>query len=236
MPDSATIDEDDLAAAELMLGVPTEAERAVLQARADRDPTFAARVERWNERLAPLFMEIAPVPAPAGSWDRIAARLPVDPAPVLQRRVRRWQWATGAATAVAAGLAVLLAIPTPPVVVERPAPVIVPQLAVAQLSDESGTPLLAVGIERRSGQVSVRLQDLPAAARVPELWIIPSGGTPRSLGLIRADGTIDVAIPHDLRASLGKDATLAVSMELPEGAPHAAPAGPVVATGAVVTL
>ncbi len=123
---------------------------------------------------------------------------------------------------------------------EAQAPVVVtaprPDLAVAQLSAEDGTPLLAVGVDRRSGEVNVRIQDLSVGARVPELWIIPPGGTPRSLGLIRPDGTLGAAITPDLRRAIGARATLAVSLEEPEGAPHAAPAGPIVATGAVVLL
>lgn len=232
-------DDDDLSAAELALGLPEADEREALAARAAREPAFAARVARWDARLAPLYDMIAPVAAPAGVWQRVAARI-VDPTEALRVRLRRWQWATGVASAMAAALAVMLAWPTPPVtapapeVVQVPAPA--PMMAVAQLADDRGTPLLAVGIERRSGHVSIRLQDLPTAARVPELWVIPEGGAPRSLGLIRADGTLDAVLPPDVRTIVGAKATLAVSMELPEGAPHAAPAGPIVATGAVVTL
>lgn len=144
--------------------------------------------------------------------------------------------------AVAATLAVLLFLPTRPATVPsdletRPvSSVIGAELAVAQLSNDDGTPLLAVGFERRTGQVRVRLQDLPREARVPELWIIPKGGVPRSLGLIRADGTVDRPLDDQARRALGVEVTVAVSLESPEGAPHAAPSGPIVATGPLVTL
>ncbi len=237
MPDTPAPDDDDLAAAELALRLPDEATVTALRARTATDPAFAVRVDRWDARLAPLFAEIAPLDPPAGLWDRLRTRL-ADPVAAMRRRVRRWQWATGAASAVAAGLAILLALPRPvpaPVVIAEPAPA--PMLAVAQLSDDRGVPLLAAAVERRTGLVRVRLQDLPQEARVPELWVIPAGGAPRSLGLIARDGSIALPLPADLRgdAAAGR-ATLAVSMERPDGAPHAAPAGPIVATGALVTL
>ena len=33
------------------------------------------------------------------------------------------------------------------------------------------------------------------ATRVPELWLIPAGGKPLPLGLLRADRTVTIAIP-----------------------------------------
>jgi anti-sigma-K factor RskA len=237
MPDAAPPDDDDLAAAELVLRLSDDDEAAALQARAARDPVFSARVDRWQERFAPLYAEIVPVPAPHTMWDRIAAQL-IDPVDALRRRLRRWQWATGAAAAMAAALAVMVVRPVarPPIAASLPTSAPAPLLAVAQLSDDRGTPLLAVGIERRSGRVSIRRQDLHEDGRVPELWLIPAGGAPRSLGLIPANGRLDTLLPDDLRSGIDKGVTLAVSMEQAEGAPHAAPAGPIVATGALVTL
>lgn len=226
-------DADDLAAAELVLRLPDDATCADLRLRAEGDAAFAARIVRWEERLAPLIAEATAVPPPPGVLARIMAGI-VDPVAALRGRLRRWQWTSGAMGAIAATLALLLARPAPPPPVAPPAPI--PQLAVAQLSDDRGTPLLAVGIERRSGQVSVRLQDLPREARVPELWLIPAGQAPRSLGLIAADGRLDARLPTDLRGAPAQGATLAVSLETPAGAPHAAPAGPIVATGALITI
>lgn len=228
-------------AAELVLGLPDADERAALTLRAEREPDFGARVWKWEQRLSPLLAEVTSVEPPRDGWKAVTRRLFAQP-DRLQRQLRWWQAGTGAMTAVAAALALILLLPhdEPPVSVREPQvadqSAVKPELAVAQLSDEGGTPLLAIGIERRSGQVRVRLQDLPREARVPELWIIPKGGAPRSMGLIRADGTLDRALPQDVRQQIGADATLAVSLESPEGAPHAAPAGPIVATGPLVTL
>jgi anti-sigma-K factor RskA len=70
------------------------------------------------------------------------------------------------------------------------------------------------------------------AGRVLELWSVPPTGAPKSLGLIRADGSTLVARER-LPASLlkGGTAALAVSVEPPGGSPTGAPSGPVVFAG-----
>ena len=53
--------EDDALAAEHALGVLTARERAAAELRMAREPDFAAKVEAWRERLAPLAEGVAPV-------------------------------------------------------------------------------------------------------------------------------------------------------------------------------
>ncbi len=232
MPDTARSEDDELTAAEVALRLIDGADHDAAHARAANDPGFADAVRGWDERFAPLFAEIAPVPAPAGVWDRIAARID-DPVVALKRRVRQWRWTSAALGAVAAGLAIVLLLPKSPPPMVVPA---APLLAVAQLSDPRGTPMLAVGIERRSGEVRVRMQDMPRDTLVPELWIIPAGGAPHSLGQVGHDGQLGIRLPAILRGDTAGQATLAISMEQAAGTPHAAPAGPIVATGALIAM
>ena len=63
--------------------------------------------------------------------------------------------------------------------------------------------------------------------RALELWAIPAGGAPRSLGVISARGDT-LAIKG--KALEGAD-SLAVSLEPPGGSPTGAPTGPVLYTG-----
>jgi anti-sigma-K factor RskA len=74
------------------------------------------------------------------------------------------------------------------------------------------------------------------ASRVPELWLIAPGDRPRSLGLLRADTTVSLPIPENLRALATRQATLAVSLEPPGGSKTGAPTGPVIATGRLTSL
>ncbi|KQM98883.1 anti-sigma factor domain-containing protein [Sphingomonas sp. Leaf25] len=232
MPDAAAREDDDLTAAEAALRLIDGADGDAVRLRAANDPGFADAVARWDERLSPLFAEIAPIAPPDAVWRRIAAQLD-DPVMRLQRRVRQWRWTSAALGAVAATLAVLLLRPVAPPPVAVP---VVPLLAVAQLSDPQGKPLLAVGIERRSGEVRVRMHDLPRQELLPELWIIPAGGAPQSLGPIGHDGMLAIRLPAALRGETAGPATLAISMEQAAGMPHAAPAGPIVATGTMIAL
>ena len=70
------------------------------------------------------------------------------------------------------------------------------------------------------------------ADRVLELWWAPAQGAPKSLGLIKADGTTVLSrgqLPGGLRGS-GID-HMAVSVEPPGGSPTGQPTGPVVFYG-----
>lgn len=254
MVEDTVPDTPDMLAAEYVLGLLDEADAVAFERRMADNPALAADVDAWRERLGGLFAEIPSAEPGADRWNAIAAQLdatdaaprtaPATPEPpvdlALARQVRGWRAATAAFAALAACLALLLVwprAPEPPVVVVRqqPVPVTQPPFAVAQLSSDAGVPLLAVGIEQ-TGTLRLRVLDLPEDQRVPELWIIPEGGAPQSLGLIRPDGRLDIALAPSVRRQLAGDATLAVSLEQAEGAPHAAPEGPIVATGKVILL
>ncbi|UJB17465.1 MULTISPECIES: anti-sigma factor domain-containing protein [Lysobacter] len=70
-----------------------------------------------------------------------------------------------------------------------------------------------------------------AQGRIAELWLIPQGEAPHSLGLVSTQVAHSVPFPADLLAKLVTGATLAISLEPPSGVPHSAPTGPIVAKG-----
>ena len=63
--------------------------------------------------------------------------------------------------------------------------------------------------------------------RALELWAIPPGGAPRSLGVISASGA---TVVRKREALEGAD-TLAVTLEQPGGSPSGNPTGPVLYAG-----
>jgi anti-sigma-K factor RskA len=69
--------------------------------------------------------------------------------------------------------------------------------------------------------------------RVTELWLIPAGKAPRSLGLVSINKSYTVTVPEDVRAALVAGSVLAVTLEPATGVPHAAPSGPIIAKGAI---
>jgi anti-sigma-K factor RskA len=244
-------EERDLLAAELALGVLEGEDRAEALRLQLSDAGFAAAVEAWHAQLAPLTDALPPVEPSTGVWTAIQRRLEgaategAAPAPNVTdigSRVRPWQWSTAAATALAACLALVVVLrpaqelaPTP-----TPAPtqfVDVGPAGVAQLASAEGEPLLAVSYDEAGSRLRVRALRLdPKAETAPELWIIPGDGTPRSLGLIRADGTSEVTLPPGSRDWMGQQPVLAVTYEPRATAPHQAPSSDIVASGKVLTI
>jgi anti-sigma-K factor RskA len=105
------------------------------------------------------------------------------------------------------------------------------------LGQTSGQPgfVAAIGTDGRS------LTIVPAALlaqdqRSMELWLIPAGDKPHSLGLIAAGQPVRVDIPADLARTITTDAALAVSLEPLGGSPTGQPTGPVIASGKLTSL
>lgn len=233
MPDALDPELDTLAA-ELALGLLTGDERARALRLSLSDRRFAEAVDAWRGRLDPMYAEFDEHPAP-DVWPAIAARLGQGGADA-GARLRLWRWATFGSGAIAAGFAAafLLARPEPVTIVREivRAPA---QITVAQLGGAEGT-LLAANYAPGDGDLRVRAVSLPTSDRVPELWIIPGDGVPRSLGLLEGAGTTTVKVPAALRALIVDGATLAVSLESREGAPHQAPSSTPIATGQITRI
>jgi len=72
--------------------------------------------------------------------------------------------------------------------------------------------------------------------RAMELWLIPAGDKPHSLGLISPARPVRIDVPRELAARMTPDTALAVSMEPPGGSPTGQPTGPVIASGKLASL
>jgi len=232
-PDDADPPDDELLAGELVLGVLDGDQRRQAQARSASDPAFAARISRWEQRLAPWLAEFAPLQVPPHVWPALRRRLGwQDAAP----RARFWAslalWRGATAVALVAALALWVTRPAPPPPVNEAA------LAkpVTTLIESDGRPGWLASVDRARGTVlMVPVPRTPdPAGRVPELWIIPAGQAPRSLGAVSINKAHTVEVPADARAALAAPGSvLAVTLEAPPGLPHAAPAGPVIARGTI---
>ncbi len=71
------------------------------------------------------------------------------------------------------------------------------------------------------------------ADRSLELWMLPDGAAPRSLGLVPATGVGRVTLPAPPDVALAGVPALAVSLEQAGGSPTGAPQGPVLYSGKV---
>lgn len=224
--------EDDIVlAGEYVLGLLDPADEAAATARIATDTAFAAEVEAWRMRLLPM-VDGNETPAPPHIWPAIEQKLPQ---PTNQDNkggnVRFWQAIAGASSMAAAVLAVLL--------LQQPAPVVPPQPVaplVAALGSETGPSSITARYDGGNGQMLLTPVSLNTGALSPELWIIPADGTPRSLGIVRADGPSQISINANLREFMNEGATLAITSEPIGGAPGGKPTGPIIASGKITTV
>ena len=236
MSDDDTIGEtngNDLLAAEYALGVLGPAARRAAERKRAQDPGFAAQVSFWEARLGGLADEVAPITPPEGVWQRIEAKLSDAP---KKQSVGLWQslafWrglAISSAVLAAASLAGLVYI--------AELPTQGPQL-FARLDAESGQASFVAAVDKGRDSVTI----VPAALlsgdqqKAFELWLIPPGDKPHSLGLIDASKPVQIRVPKTLLPQLSRDAVLAVSLEPPGGSPTGQPTGPVIANGKLASL
>lgn len=234
-------------AAELALRLIDGDELREARARVIADPAFAAALDDWNARLAPLFDDIPAAEPDASIWERIAASLsrqrdlsnqPVaGDAPDLAHRVRFWRRTSAAMTALAASLALVAGYQA----VNRatPAPVAAPtrELLVAAVAAADAQPLALVSYDRRGQRLEVRPAALEAVAgRSHELWVVPASGTPYSLGLLQPGAPTRIVLADDLAGYFAGAPTIAISREREGGSRTGAPQGPIIASGTLDTI
>lgn len=223
---------DKLGAAEYVLGVLGSAERRAAQQRLAHDQAFAAEVAFWEERLGVLADAVAPVAPPDRAWSRIARAVrlpdPSKPPESLWHSLAFWRsFAIGAAALAAASVGALTFVEIAP---QRPT-------LLATLGTSSGQPVFVTAVNGGGTSLAV----MPAALLTPDpramqLWLIPAGDKPHSLGLISPAQPVRVEVPRELLARLTPDTALAVSMEPPGGSPTGQPTGPVIASGKLARL
>lgn len=248
MADESEIDSGspDILAAEYALGVLEGEELATAHRLFLSDREFAERVDWWRLRLACMAEEAGEFEPSAAVWPAIKRRIEALAEPsrgtieAIPEPARRgfsgWSLGAGMGAAAAAAVALtLLVVPTtttPPVApVETTAPVSGERL-IAQLQSEDGELSLSSLVDPRAGQIAVSLDGFdPAEGQATELWVVPEGGAPQSLGLIPASGTFERELTEAERASLVEGASLAVTYEDASTAPHAAPGSDILVIG-----
>jgi anti-sigma-K factor RskA len=226
----------DLEAAEYVMGTLRGLERIRFQEVLSQSPDLRRRVAEWEERLSGLADTVAPVDAPDALWNRIERAIDAVNRPAHTERpslaARLWSslalWRATAALATAA--ACLLAVPA-----LRPVPSQPPETALVAVLQAPEGPAFAVRIPatRRANVTPVGDRPAPPGSSY-ELWVVPGGRAPLSLGLIERGGVTRVPLdrlPPDL---VRQGSVLAISLEPAGGSPTGAPSGPVLFTGTLV--
>ena len=177
-----------------------------------------AAVRAWEERLLHLALATPPLSPPASAWASIDRR--VRQLEGRERSLPQWRaLAAVIAFVLLAGLGFLL----------WRAQTGAPLSTYATIAQTSGAPLWRI-------EVSADFQHLRAvtlgayarqADRSLELWALPEGKAPVSLGLLPAKGGVDRSLSAAQQAALRVAAHVAVSLEPVGGSPTGAPTGPV---------
>jgi anti-sigma-K factor RskA len=221
----------DALAASYVLGTLSGRARARLAHIARTDTAVRATIRAWEERLAPLAESAPPINPSPQVWKRIALRLGLPANRQLDRgpwwtRVGFWRGFAVASFVAALGLTLALtqlavAPPTEPIVVV--------------LAAQDQPPAVVATMERDSRTMTVKVvggAPVPAD-RSLELWMLPQGAAPRSLGVVPSTGVGRVTLPALPDVALAGVPALAVSLEQQGGSPTGAPQGPVLYTGRV---
>ena len=217
--------DDDIAlAGELAMRLLSPADEAQARARMTHDLAFAAEVQSWEERLMPLSVGLLATP-PAHIWKKIEAQI----APAVSQDnpgpVRFWQGLSFVSMAAAVVFGVMLLnqpLPVPP----QPS---VPMIAA--LSAEGGNAAVTASFDAQSGDLIITPVSLNTGKLYPELWVIPAGGKPQSLGMIDPVQPQRHNLPMPMRTMMAAGATLAITPEPISGAPGGNPTGAVIAAG-----
>lgn len=243
----------DILAGEYVLGVLDAARRAEVERRIASDLGFGRLVTQWENRLAPMLESLGTEAVPAHLWPRIRTSLgwpsAATASPRLWQRTGFWQGMTALAAALAlvavfsrrelepaapvsTPVAVTPSTPTAPAEPEQATKPVTPLL------HDDGTPGWLASVDKTHGKVLMVPVPAPAdaAGRAPELWLIPAGGAPRSLGLVSINRAHTVAVPDTLRDALVNGSVLAITLEPSTGAPQGIPTGPIIAKGDLANL
>ena len=215
-------------AAEYVLGTLRGRARERFERLARTDRALNDAVRTWEERLLPLAEQLPPIAPPARVWAAILARIRGAPAAraSIWSSLGLWRALAFASLATVVALAVVLLKPLP----EAPEGAL-----VVVLAGTDAKPALVASADRLGRTLSVKpvARVELAADRALELWMLPDGGNPRSLGLISATGVVRVALSGPADQALRNIPALAVSLEPRGGSPTGQPTGPVLYSGPV---
>ena len=211
----------DRLAAEYTLGTLRGHARRRFERLCARSGAARSAVHRWEDHWSALVRTLPPVQPSPQVWAAVSRRLFAgDAAAPRGRRWRTWQLAA-AAGLVAVALIVGL-------IVRQLAPPPLPTLVV--LGTDTAHPVWR--IERRLPLTALTIETVgtvpPAAGKSYELWALPHGGAPVSLGLLPAAGSAERTLSERQRTALLAADKVAVSVEPLGGSPTGSPTGPIV--------
>ena len=180
------------------------------------------RCRFWEERLMPFAMSLEPLEPPARVWQGIRRRLNLSDSRTDRRWIQAWAMAAGILLVVALASLMYWRFGESQ-----------KATAVATIATPSGTPVWNVEFfvpPKGSGRITIHAGQLPArpADRDYELWVLPKGGKPVSLGLLPSKGLFQRVLNPAQEQALASSTQVAVSIEPAGGSPTGQPTGAIV--------
>jgi anti-sigma-K factor RskA len=208
-------------AAEYVLGTLRGGARRRLERWRALSEAVDARCRFWEERLMPLYAQLKPSAPPARVWQAIEQRLQLRP----PAAAHRWR-------SLALAASVVLVLMLAALWYWRTG---IPRTAeVASISAPGGPLLWQVELSGSGGTVEHLTVRSSASASHPsghdyELWALPKGGKPVSLGVLPYQAAdAQHALTPAQQQALANAAQVAVSIEPTGGSPTGQPTGTVV--------
>ncbi len=208
----------DRLASEYALGTLRGAARRRFERWRAGTPFVDERCLFWEERLMHLAKDLKPITPPAHVWAAISSRLHLTTRQTAMRRIRSFALAAGLVLAV--GVAALFYWRGLPAMRAT---------AVATISAKSGEHLWELEVFGNADRLVARVAKLPArpAGSDYELWALPKGAAPVSLGVLPAAGASTRTLTEMQKQALATSSQVAVSLEPLGGSPTGQPTGTV---------
>jgi len=215
----------DAVCGEYLVGTLRGAARRRFERALADEPLVALRLAYWQRTMAVGYSPRIEVQPAAGGWRRLERELGLRAlAPKWHQRLGLWRAWAGAATAA---LVIVVAV-------ESWRPGAPPLATVALLEAGAGHANVTaqMSADHRVLVLSAARPVLASPQQSFELWLIPAGGAPISLGVA---GSLDTRfeLRPALAAGIVAGAKLAISVEPAGGSPTGGPTGPVIAIGSV---
>ena len=210
-------------AGEYVLGTLQGRARARFERLLRRDSGLRDEVAVWQEQLMPLASALPPIAPPTRVWRNLQTRLGMRA--TTRFSLAFWRNLGLISSTAVAALALYIAI----------APLRAPGPAyVAVIADAQAKPAWIVSTRDTTLTIKALTPRTLAANQSLELWLLPEGGKPVSLGLMPLAGSKTALLPAPVRGQFAHAQAVAVSVEPVGGSPTGQPTGPVVYQGALI--
>jgi len=195
------------------------------------DPVVADAARDWERRLAALAVAVPGITPAPRVWTAIITRLGLHGA-AEEAGLSWWQrlgfWRGFALASFAAAMALS--------VLQLSGPGALPgETLVVVLAGPDARPAMIATAARNERVLTMKpvIDADPGPGRTYELWALPEGGAPQSLGVIPRGGVARIPLRSASGEALARIPQLAVSLEPAGGSPTGAPTGPVLFTGRI---